>query len=315
MDPSAPDSEESKQRLTAPLLSPDTDLPDGSIVEAPVMPEVTSEPAPVSTPEKIAIPETAVLPEPEPVAPTPHRRGHTLAIFITAVVIVNLTLAGGSGWLYYQKHKPTATGQSASLSGNSTSAASKKPLPADPSTLHYVSEPLKIEFDYPVDWRVSSSSDNSAISLASAPFQFTTREGKQTKATINISISPASTTPTFPVVNDNDVIVADSESLTYTAPTKQQRSATNISFVNSNSVKDGTIMGLFISGSFSYKQGEPVSSKDYKTVDPRIYLSLNDCASELCRQAYSPDYFTISDWHTNPSFKKAKSIFESLRLN
>lgn len=313
MKPLTPDSEESKQRLTAPLLSPEVaaELPDTSAVESTVTTVARTEPAL----SEVAPVAPITHPVAEPQIPNPRKKVHKLAILITAIVVINLALAGGSGWLYYQKHNRATAAQPASLASQPTTTGSKKSAASEPTTLHYVSEPLKIEFDYPIDWRVSSSSDNSSVNLTSAPFPFTTGEGKQTKATINISMSPASATGSFLAVSDDNVIVTDSESLTYTTPTKQQRPMTNLSFVNYKIDKNNSILGVFISGSFSYKQGELAGSKDYKTVDPRIFLSVDDCASGQCRQAYLANYFTIKDWHTNPNFKKAKAIFESLRLN
>ena len=314
MDQSAASPEEPKQTVLAPLSPPNSDtttIPEATAVAA------VAQPAP-----EVVVSEPAA-----PIAAAPQkRRFPKLRAFIIVVLLLNVGLAAGNERMYMKQlsYDPKRGEDDRNLptyaSPSSTAELANKATPAAPSTvsttLHYTSAPLKIEFDYPSDWHVSSSSDNSSIKLASAPFQFTAVGGKQTAATINIAITPvANAAASFNSVTESDVIAANSEALQYTSPTKSQRTVTNVSFANDHGLKNNNILSAFISGDLVYKKGDVVGSKKYQSIDPQISMHVDDCAAGTCQQALSAAVFTIGDWHDNANFQKVKALLASLRLN
>lgn len=319
MNQPTPETEESKQKVTVQGQPPNV----ASGVPAVVIPETADQVVLSPAESSVELPEAgAASPIPKSTA-----KRYKLKIFILLIVLLNIGVGAANGRLYVHKQqahtaalasndernlKPLPVSASKS-SANAVTDLEVGPVNQDP-TLHYKSEPLKIEFDYPKDWHVSSSSDNSSINLTSAPFQFTTVERKQSNATINLSLTPSKDNPIFSV-NDSDVIAANSENLAYAAPTKQQRTVTNVSFINQVLAAKGSISAAFISGNLQYKQGDKVGTQNYKSVDPQIYLYVDDCASGQCGQASVADNFTIEDWHNNPNFKKVAALIVSLRFN
>ena len=315
MDQSAASPEEPKQTVLAPPSPPNLDTT--TIADSAADVAAVSQPAPEVVVSELVTPIVA--------APQ-KRRFPKLRAFVIVVLLLNVGLAAGNERMYVKQlsYDPKRGEDDRNLptyaSPSSKTELANKATPAAPSTvsttLHYTSAPLKIEFDYPSDWHVSSSSDNSTIKLASAPFQFTAVGGKQTAATINIAITPvAKAAASFNSVNESDVIAANSETLQYTSPTKSQRSVTNVSFANDHGLKNNNILSAFISGDLVYKIGDVVGSKKFQSIDPQISMHVDDCASGTCQQALSADVFTISDWHDNANFQKVKALLASLRLN
>ena len=340
MDQLAPENGEPKQIPSAPPLSPELAEVHEATVTAPSAPltaeqtitpsnaEASETPLALVSPESetpppdMTVVPSAAEPNPLPFFTPPPKKRRLLRAVVILVVMLNLGLAGASGWLTFHKPKtaaastlatsaqPVATG----ASDKSASTATAKPA-GDATTLHYVSDALKLEFDYPVDWRVSSSADNSSVSLRSAPFHFTSPDGQLLNAALSVTITPVSTASYVVKADDSYVITNNSQSLVYSNPTKQQRSTTNVSFASYPENKAGTTTAIFISGNLSYNKGDTVGSKNYKSIDPKVYLELDGCASSGCADVAQSNAFTSSDWQSVPTFQQAKSLFESLRFN
>ncbi len=280
---------------------------DTTPVSQPESPEIQTQPeVPVSAP----IIETAPEGSTQPVS---HRKRW---LVIVSILLINIAL--GAGNVYVHTHpKAVADAQVTPVKTKTvskTTSSAKSLASADVKTLHYTSKPLGIEFDYPVDWRVSSDAANTSINLTSAPFSFTDPTSLATAVNINLSITPASqqNSSYFSLLNDDDKIAADSDSLAYTNPTSGQRKQTNISFTSFSSTDTDIGMG-FISGVYHYTKGATVGSQDYKKVDPQITFYLDPCANQQC-EAFNAVNFTKNDWDTNPNFQQVKDLLASLRF-
>jgi hypothetical protein len=306
---------------TAPLLHP-VRVAQAETEAEPVAepPKVAVEADPESVPEEPKVPIAAVAQVETPIAPAgvkPPKRSRKRILLIVLFVLVNLGLAGANGYLMTNKKSdvPTVAVTATKATTTSKKAGAKVTASTDIKTLHYVSKPLGIEFDYPVDWRVSSDAANTSISLTSAPFSFTDTSGQARAANISLSITPASQAgATYTVVYDGDVIGADSESLTYAKPTSGQRKQTNISFASTSNTNPKELSYGFVSGTYVYKSGDAVSSQEHAKVDPQIAFYINPCGNEKC-QALNTTSFAISDWKTNSNLQQVKALLESLRIN
>lgn len=259
-------------------------------------------------------------------SPLKHRRSLTWLV-VTLVLLANIGIAGAT--FYVRRQAADSTNLAADTAtttikttGKPISSSPAQPVSSDIKTLHYVSKPLGIEFDYPVDWRISSDASNSSINLTSAPFSFTDPTGIAQAVAVYLAITNTkqqANSYSEVLLGDGDTIAVASETLKYTSPTASQRATTNLSFAR-NLYQSGdnqqAIDTGFISGSYAYQAGSKVGSQEYTKVDPQIRFYLNPCGlgSAKC-QAYNDTSFTYSDWQTNPNLQAVKALLTSLRIN
>lgn len=268
--------------------------------------------------------DAADIPVPSP----EHRRRFGLrlriphiAIVPTVLVIVGLlnVIAAGAN-VYVRARQPAAVVPKSTATTlivpKATKPVTAPSVPAaSTSTLHYVSKPLNLEFDYPVDWRIEGSADDKSLSLSSAPFSINA-DGKSWQGVIELSIEDPKAYGDFSFFSDTDVITADSEVLTYTSPTSFQRKTSHVSFEGSAPTPDfpAETGFIFITGNLSYKQGQLLSSQNYKSIDPHIYAYFNPCHFQVGCQAFTNVAITSDEWHTNPEFVKLRTLLASLRF-
>lgn len=318
-------------RQTAPLLPNHVVPPSEPPVQAaavlmqdsPTPPSaVVTTVSPVTSPDVAAQPQL-VSPIVALAAPRKTRRRLSAKLVVIIAMVINLALLAGNGYVYAGEHKSASTTANGTVAIEPAAATQKKPTSttASPSgdvkTLHYKSDTLNLEFDYPVDWRIASDGSNASIRLTSASFPLEATNGEKSAATINLLIAGAAQSgEDYSFVIDDSAIAYDSEPLTYATPTAQQRNQTNLSFIGfPHDGKAPGIQTIFISGGNAYKAGDKVGSKDYKKVDPRISMYVDLCAGGKCVQALSVSEYSLKTWHTNESLLKARAVIESMRFN
>jgi hypothetical protein len=267
-----------------------------------------------------AEPAIALPPAEEPVTSeaAPKRRHRLSKKWLLLLFVLVLNVGVGSANVYLALQPETADAASSSVADGSSAATSQKTAVdtkpgTDVKTLHYVSKPLNLEFDYPVDWRISGSNDNQQLSMSSPPFQFTDTDGKSAAVTLQLNISAASPT-NYGFIGDTDVVKADSEPISYSHPTSNQRQQTNLSFTEYSTSSADAIAFLLVTGSYSYHKGDVIGSHDYKKVDPQITMYVDECYAVHC-QGLNVGTFDIATFHSDSHMQDAKAIIESLRLN
>lgn len=239
-------------------------------------------------------------------------------LIITSFVLVNVVILASTVWLLAQpKKNQTSTKSDVQVSDTKSSNDASKntdSIPEVAKTLHFSSSALKLEFDYPSSWRITSNPDNTYMSIQSGQFDLIQANGTQTKARAIITIY-AKYPESSDDIGGSSVISATSEKLTYKNPTKVQRSQTNLTFTRAKGV-DGpdNVTAMFISGDQSYTLGQLVSSKKYQTVNPFIIFKVNAC-DKLCSTAdvIAPASMKVINELT--VFATGKDIITSMRFS
>ena len=325
-------------------------LPEESVANAEVTPEVTAgdalsqqlpiDVAPANTAAQTDVSEAdiAALPvveEDGPEAGLKHETSHKkrAALVLGGFFIFNALLLGMN---YYLVHAvPQSSSKSAAVSskqGVVSSSASPSPTqpadaPSQPTTIHYKSTGLNLEFDYPVDWRVSSSTDNTSVSLTSGLVSFTDYEGIKQSGKINMSIAAKSVTPSQfssfaanAYLTGSELVTGDSIQITYSNPSAVQRKQTNLTYVRDSNFYDKDQRAidataanlLMVTGKLAYKQGQTIGSQNYNGVDPQIATSIDQCHSNC--QGPDAAALTPATWDSNPDLKIIKTIIASIRI-
>lgn len=263
------------------------------------------------------------------------RRPKKLAIItlVILVLVLNGTMLGSS--LYLRRSTRTAiVVPTASVHNNVSSASVQRTKStvtastagAQPTTLHYVSTALNLEFDYPIDWRVDAAADSSAINLSSGKINFTDYSGVNTSGTISVNIQAkptdsSDTTFAGQYFSGSELIAADSQMLSYLSPTSVQRKSTNLSYVQNQTFTDPATSRanldasdlLLVSGRVAFKKGQKITDQDLHSVDPQISAYINDCPEIKCQYAaYAA--VTQSTWQNDPNLSKIQDLIKSIRI-
>lgn len=245
--------------------------------------------------------------------PSKPKRSRKRQLAYGGFIVVNIAILTVTLIVLRQpKTQSTATKVSTADPGNSQTDVNKPPEP--PKTQHYVSEALKLEFDYPSDWRIESNPDSTFMAIQSAQFDAKMADGTTAKARGEIHIY-AKYPETTHDVTSTMVISADSEKLTYKNPTKVQRTETLLSFVRDASVKKSdAVTASFISSDLNYKSGQLVGSKNYQKTNPFIIFKVSEC-DEHCAQAVGVLPIATDTLKGLSQFETAKAIITSMRFN
>jgi hypothetical protein len=184
-----------------------------------------------------------------------------------------------------------------------------------PTTLHYKSDPMTLEFDYPVDWRISASPDNKQVTITSSRFTLESPSGP-TEAAINVFIGARDTSDKsqyFELLAPENLVTRTSEKVIYSNPTKGQRKETNLTFVHGVGENEAVFHSLIVSGNQTYAPGETLASKDLSKVDPLITAHAQTCFKNC--QAYILGDINEVQWQNNEQFKKLRTMLASMRFD
>ncbi|HSX45136.1 MAG TPA: hypothetical protein VLF39_03475 [Candidatus Saccharimonadales bacterium] len=209
---------------------------------------------------------------------------------------------------------PTTDSSKQQVATTTATKATEKPV-----TKHYTSDALKLDFDYPSDWRITSNPDSTVITISSAQFDADQGGGSTTPARAEITIY-AKYPENNPDVNNDSIVGANSESLTYKSPTKVQRKVTNLTYIlpstlpSAIEVASDNLTSAFVSGNLVYKTGDQVNAKTYKRVNPFIIFEVNACDS-LCTETQGVVPMAVDTFQNLDYFKTAKDIIASMRFN
>lgn len=263
---------------------------------------------------------TESMPPPEEKSPEvvkPKRNKKRLLIYGLIILINAAIITATTIVLRSPKKQSVATTASSENTTGSNPEINNNVEP--PKNLHYVSDALKLEFDYPSDWRIESSPSNTFITIQSPQTEIKQANGETTKGRVVLEVHAKYTeyfNGTPAIIDDKSIIAEDSERITYKNPTTVQRSETNLSFTRSANV-GGSANGfdtVFVSGNLAYKAGAMVRTQAYKTINPFIIMYFNPCQEDNCG-AYVPPRVDKAAFKSNQAFSSAKEIIASARFN
>lgn len=232
------------------------------------------------------------------------------------VLVGNVSLAAASYYLHGKSKKVSAISSVPQMTVKTTPTSPSTGTTSAPvvTTLHYTSSALNLEFDYPVDWRITSTSGDKDIELQSAPIKFTDYTGKPRTGTIQVSIVAKDTGNNFASITNTSSVIANSLALTYKNPSSVQRRSTNLTFVNSQSADNPQAFdAVLITGNLAYHLGQTLANQNYLSVDPEISAYVSSCPEAQCfYQALGS--LSYSSWQSNTDLQKIQSLITSMRI-
>lgn len=241
--------------------------------------------------------------------------------FLILILLANAGMAGAS--IYLQKNTKPLPASQASAAAKTTLVPSNNSTVSSTdtaSTLHYASDALHIEFDYPVSWRLSASAANNSIEMTSEQFTFKDYTGAQKSGTIHLFITAKENNSQFGYISGDSIVTSDSKSLAYKNPTSVQRKVTNETFVFSDTYNydpsdqpSGAADHLLITGGTAYSKGQKLSDKDYQSTDPQIYAYIESCPETSCK--YLATAATTADqWTGDETLSKIQDVIASIKV-
>ncbi|MDB5161059.1 MAG: hypothetical protein JWO96_439 [Candidatus Saccharibacteria bacterium] len=252
--------------------------------------------------------------EPTHAPPTQRPSSHLKRNIVTALVVaLNLGMGSASATLLLKKPAPQTAASNLVTQKPIAAAQNPSSIKDAPATKleHYVSQPLNLEFDYPIDWHINSDAGNTWITISSPTTDIIDDSGRTVKGSVQIQLT--SKYPPSSFIDDSLVTSAPSEPITYSNPTNAQRKSTNISFARYSSDPADSISYFFVSGNLAYSKGQRVQSKEYQSINPFISVYINSCLSKC--QALSVSQISLDTYHSNPMLVKTTGIIQSMRFN
>lgn len=251
--------------------------------------------------------------------PAKSKRSKKRIFFYALIVLINAAILTATV-IYMRRPDKQAGVAHQQTQGAGDINADSTNTPEPPKNLHYVSDALKLEFDYPSDWRIESSPSNAFITIQSPKTDILQANGETSKGRVVMQIHAKyvdnfSQTPV--TVDDATAIAYDSEKVVYKNPTTAQRKETHLTFSRSSNV-GGPATGfdtIFVSGNLVYKKGAMARSQAYKTINPFIIIYVNPCLEDNCDTAYVPPRIQLETYQSMKTMTQVRDIIASARFN
>src|SRR5690606_29456005 len=130
-------------------------------------------------------------------------------------------------WFLNRPKDPAASSQgNGNQSGDQKSSPTAEPEP--PTIKTYTSETLMVELSYPSNWKTSEKANQ--VIFSSPEINYTTKDGKNAKGSFRLIVQKGFSQEDSTTIN-NSIAVKASELIKYTAPAKDQRSESYLSFL------------------------------------------------------------------------------------
>jgi hypothetical protein len=266
---------------------------------------------PQEQPDLPDIPEPAPLPR-EHVTPDYHKQSHKLRGIIILVII--LLLAGGGAYAY-QKHSQSQKKAKAAQAAAALAAKPKVASQIAATTKSYTSPNFYLTFSYPANWTIIDTGGGQMMAL-SPPIQLKNSTGQAVTGQIGLLIRAK--TPKLAEFNaGNAVAVFDSEKISYSKPTQNQRASTYLSFlqyVTTTSKGDNGLDGIYITSDNGYQKGQAVPLVDVSQEDPVISIIFDQCSDNSCNGKTTPLTIDPASWNDAAFSTPLKNLLESLSI-
>ncbi len=224
------------------------------------------------------------------------RRKKSIIFLVLALLII-----GGAAAYFLTKPKKAAENTQAQ-------APAQETVEAPVSTENFVSQDLKLTFDYPSNWTVDDNTTGQ-IRVVSPKVSIKNADGQAADGSVVVLIRSKS----LPLseFSANAQAVQASEKFSYTSPTSNQRQETFLSFL-SFGASSSAVDSVFITGDSGYQQGATVSKADLTPVEPIVSIAFYACDKAECEESTA---FMFEEWGSNKIFTTAKEILRSLSIN
>lgn len=230
-------------------------------------------------------------------------------LFSTIVVLA--VIAGGTAFAFwYGNHQAAknSTSQKVVTVPKTTSATDAVASLKDFNSMNF-----GVNFKYPEDWKVVDGEQQIIATSPEVSLMSTSGQTIPGQVTISFSQKGFNTLPNF--TSDNAAAVLDSEKITYSQPSNQQRAETYLSFVQYTPSATDQLDAIYITGDNGYTKDQLIPKSDIINNDPLIEVTFLKCSDKTC--AYTTK--TSLDptvWSKNKLFKDSiEAILKSLSLS
>lgn len=250
-------------------------------------------------------------PQREHVPPDYHKNKSRKKWVIPILIVLLIAGAGAGGYWYKTKSKttsePSTTSQTVTTKQQEVGQINQK-------TKHYDSPNFYLGLDYPTDWEVADAGGGK-MTITSPVLQLKSAQGRTTKGEIILSIYQKGQNLTA-FDAGNAVAVLDSEKLTYTKPSQNQRGSTYISFLRyAKTTLSGALDGVYITGNNGYQKDQNIPKTDIAGVDPQISITFTQCSDGTCSTTPRPLSIASSSWDDAQLSTPIKKMLSSLTIN
>lgn len=225
------------------------------------------------------------------------------------VVIILAAVLTAAGYWFLTKSNGTEDSKNKQTAGNTKqseeSSSANGNENATITTKQHQSSAFNLQFDYPDDWTVTE--DGGVLTAKSPTMQLKGASGKTVNGQILVTIQ-GKQSELKDFKNGNGLAVRESEKISYTKPTANQRAQTYLSFVSYAGSATPGIEGMFVTGDIGYQKDQAVPMVDIVRVDPLIIVSFAGTGARGL--SLSPD-----NWNDNNLFTKSiKTVLTSLSI-
>lgn len=245
-----------------------------------------------------------------PVANLQPKRKSSPLLKIVLILVV-LIIAGVVAWLLLG-HKPSH--QPAKQQDSTTKA--KAPTGAThiaSSTSRFDSTDLYLGFRYPSDWTVNDPGSGDKLTVTSPPLTLKSTANKSMQGRVVMTIQNQVTS--ISQFSPNEAVAPlQSQKLTYSAPTPNQRAQTYLTSVN-YAGKSSSIDVFYITGDNGYTAGQYIPGSDIVKDSPLVSLSFLACADTSCTNGSTATAIATNSWSDQNLSKPLITMLESLTID
>ncbi len=245
-----------------------------------------------------------------PGKPGPRRSKKPLFIGLCIVLLAGLAFGG---WKLFGSKKPlqqSTSKPSGQNESNQPSQTLNKDVPEAGGTKEYESGFLGVKVTYPDNWTATESENRDSVRIESPAFSYQTVDKGQVSGSFRIYIRKGARAEDSKYIG-RGYAIKDSEKLTYSKPSLDQRKETNLSLFGLD--KPTNFAFFLIAGNYSLKKGDTLGPNYGKEAETFIIAggySAKDLKDDLATNQVSPEMIESSS-----AYKQAIDILKSLQLH
>jgi len=239
----------------------------------------------------------------------PKRKSSPLLKLVLLVVI--LVIAAVVVWLVLgHKTAPPPAKQQSSTTKSQTSADATH---INGSTSRFDSTDLFLGFRYPSDWRVNDPGSSTQLTVTSPPLTLKSAANRPVQGRIVMTIQNQVSSISQFAANEA-IAPIESQKLTYSEPTPNQRAQTYLTAVNYGGASS-SIDAFYITGDNGYAAGQYVPGSDIVKDTPLVSLTFLACAETACENGSKPAAIATNSWADSNLSKPLITMLESLTID